>query len=568
MGEASFQSSYSNNLRGAIVLTAALISISHSIRVFSAKWQLIRAKLDELGAALGAAESWGARDPEISEIVVEILATLYECDELARSCLEVSYSGKLLMQSDLDVVGSKLDRHGKRLSGIVKFGSFGQVEDAIIVSRPGVGACKDDMRFYVKDLMTRLKVGDKAMRKQAFVALREAVVEEERYVNVLMDVNGILSVLVNCLDSSEVEIQEECAELLSFLAGFRLCKCGLISAGIVAPLIRVLETGSEIGKKASARCLMKLTADSDNAWSVSAHGGVSVLIGVCKNGGSGGELVGLACGVLKNLIGVFEIKRFMIEHGAIGMLIRLLRSRDEASQIGSIELLQALADGDEPVRQMIVTEGGIRALVCATEPESATSLKCKEAAIRVIDKLCFSSASITSLLISYGYMDQLLYYLRNGEASAQEVALKSVYKLSKTSEDAKKIMGEANFIPQIIKFLNAKSSEVQEMAAESLHKIVTVPKTLKRFAQDSHNISLILQLLDPEENTNPGKRKFLLSILAAISSCRGGRRKIANSGYVENIEKLAQAEVTDAKRILRKLTTNKFRNILTGLWHS
>uniref|UniRef100_A0A7N0RF46 Vacuolar protein 8 n=1 Tax=Kalanchoe fedtschenkoi TaxID=63787 RepID=A0A7N0RF46_KALFE len=567
MEEDSSQSG-SSNLRGAIVLTAALISISHSIRVFGAKWQLIRARLEELGAGLRAAEAWHA---EMDATVVEILATLYECDELARRCLEASYSGKLLMQSDLDVAASKLDRHGKRLSGVVKGRSFGGRVDAIVVSRPGVGACKDDMRFYVNDLMTRLKVGDKAMRKQALVALREAVAAEEdgaRYVKVLVEVNGVLTVLVNCLDSSEVEIQEECAKVLSFVAGFRFCICGLVSSGIIAPLIRVVEGGSEAAKEASAKCLMKLTANMDNAWAVSAHNGVSVLMGVCQNSSSGGELIGLACGVLKNLVGVDEIKRFMIERGAIAVLIRLCRSREEASQIGSIELLQALADGDEATGQVVVAEGGIRALVRATEPKSSSSLKCREVAIRAIDKLCFSSASATSLLLSYGYMDQLLYFLRNGEVSIQELALKSVYRLSKTSDEARKAMGEVGFMPHVIKFLNAKSSEVQEMAAEALQMIVSVPKNLKRFAHDSHNIGLIMQLLDPDESHNPGNRKFLLSILTAITSCNSGRRKIVNSGYVKNIEKLAQAEVTDAKRIVRKLSTNRFRSILTGIWHS
>uniref|UniRef100_A0A7N0VIW1 Uncharacterized protein n=1 Tax=Kalanchoe fedtschenkoi TaxID=63787 RepID=A0A7N0VIW1_KALFE len=48
-----------------------------------------------------------------------------------------------LMQSDLNVAASKLDQHGKRLSGVVKGRSFGGRVDSIVVSRPGVGACKE-----------------------------------------------------------------------------------------------------------------------------------------------------------------------------------------------------------------------------------------------------------------------------------------------------------------------------------------------------------------------------------------------------------------------------------------
>jgi hypothetical protein len=37
---------------------------------------------------------------------------------------------------------------------------------------------------------------------------------------------------------------------------------------------------------------------------------------------------------------------------------------------------------------------------------------------------------------------------------------------------------------------------------------------------------------------------------------------------MKNIEKLAQAEVSDAKKLVRKLSTNRFRSLLSGIWHS
>jgi hypothetical protein len=37
---------------------------------------------------------------------------------------------------------------------------------------------------------------------------------------------------------------------------------------------------------------------------------------------------------------------------------------------------------------------------------------------------------------------------------------------------------------------------------------------------------------------------------------------------LKNIEKLAEAEVSDAKRLVRKLSTNRFRSILNVIWHS
>ena len=74
-------------------------------------------------------------------------------------------------------------------------------------------------------------------------------------------------------------------------------------------------------------------------------------------------------------------------------------------------------------------------------------------------------------------------------------------------------------------------------------------------------------MLDIEEG-NSGNKRFLLSILNSLTGSSSGRRKIVNSGYMKNIEKLAEAEVYDAKKLVRKLSTNKFRSLLNGIWNS
>jgi len=277
-------------------------------------------------------------------------------------------------------------------------------------------------------------------------------------------------------------------------------------------------------------------------------------------------LVGYACGVLRNLIGVEEIKRFVIEEGAIPMFIKLARCKDEILLMISIEFLQSIAFEDELVREMILREGGIRALLRVVDPRWSYSSKTREVALRAIENLCFSSSSAMKILMSHGFVDQIMYFVRNGEVSVQELALKVAFRLCGTSEEAKKAMGDAGFMPELVKFLNCKSFEVREMAAEALSGLVLIPKNRKKFAQNDRNIGLLLQLLEKEEG-NSGNKRFLLSILTSLTSCSSVKRKIVNSGYMKNIEKLAQAE-TDAKRLVRKLSTNRFRSMLSGIWHS
>ncbi|KHN27754.1 hypothetical protein glysoja_025559 [Glycine soja] len=106
-------------------------------------------------------------------------------------------------------------------------------------------------------------------------------------------------------------------------------------------------------------------------------------------------------------------------------------------------------------------------------------------------------------------------------------------------------MGDAGFMLDFVKFLNAKSFEVREMATEALSDMVIVPRNRK------------------------GNKIFLISILMSLTSCTSGRKKIVSSGYAKNIEKLADAEVSfDANRLVKKLSTNRFHNLLTGIWHS
>ncbi|KAI4342953.1 hypothetical protein MLD38_027512 [Melastoma candidum] len=556
------------HLRQTVECLSSLISLSHSIKVFPVKWQLIRAKLEELKSGLSLMEESGGAvgNPGFSGFMTAAMATVTESLDLARRCVNLTYSGKLLMQSDLDILLAKLDIHVKNLAGMSTAGRASPA-CAVVVSRPGVGACKDEMRFYVRDLLGRMKVGDSEMRRQAMVSLREVISENEKYVRIVIEVGGIVGKLVGFLDLSDPKVQEEAARVVSVIAGFDSFKSVLIGAGVMSSLIKVLEYGSLGGKEASLGCLVKLTENADNAWSMSAHGGVTALLKICSNGDCGTGLVHPACGVLKNLVGVQEIKCFMIEEGVVPMFVRLLRSKDDNVKVSSMEFLQAMASGDEKTRQLIVNDGGIRALVQILDPSTMVSSRSREVALIAVEKLCFCSASSISMLLNNRFLDFLLHFLRNGEVPVRELALKVAAKLCAASDEANKALGDAGFMPEFVRFLDSKSFEVRGTAAEALSTMVLIPKNLKRFVQEDHNVSFMLRMLDLDKG-NSGVKKSLISTLMAITSCSSGRRKIINSGYLKSIEKLAEDEVYDARRLARKLTTNRFRSMLSGIWPS
>ncbi|KAI3928293.1 hypothetical protein MKW98_023894 [Papaver atlanticum] len=556
------------SLQSVIRRISVLISHSNSVKVFHGKWQLIRGKLEELNSGLKAAENCEfGENFMFSEMIHDISVTVNESSDLANRCINLSYSGKLLMQSDLDIICSQIDFHLKKLTGIYNSGNL-TLGSAIVVSKPSFGCCKDDMKFYVNDLLTRMKVGGSDMKIQALKGLSEVTMEDEKYVKIVIDTGEIVGILVEFLEFTEAEIQEESMKTISVIAGFDLYKGVLVGAGTVAPLIRVLESGSDLGKERAARILQKLTENSDNAWLVSAHGGVTALLKMCTtNNGDQSDSISPACGVLKNLAGVEEIKRFMVEEDAIPAFVKLMRFKDESLQINAIEFLQLMASGDESIRRIVVREGGIYSLVQILDPKASFSSKTRDIALRAIEIFCFNSSTSLSSLMGYGFLDRLLYILRSSEISVQESALKVGIRLCGISEETKKAMGDANFMPEFIRLLDARTHEVRELASEVLSSMTSVPKNRRKLIQEECNVSRMLQLLDPGEEKS-GNKKFLLSILMSLTNCNSGRKKIAHSNYLKNLEKLAETDVSDAKKILRKLSTNRFRNILNGILRS
>ncbi|XP_074272134.1 uncharacterized protein LOC141596035 [Silene latifolia] len=558
------------NLSHTIETVTSLIALSHTVRVFSVKWQLIRKRLEELNSGLIALENalTGSHDQRIVELVALVHRTVDECHNLGSLCISGLYTGKLLMQSDLDKVISKLDLVVSKLTGIYHTDGILSGGLALVVSRPPVGATRDEMRFYVKDLLNRLKIGDCRMKKQALVSLNELITEDEKYVKIVVDLDDFVLNLSSCLDSNDSSIQEEAAVVIGVISGFDTYKSSLVLSGVIAQLVRTLENGSYKAKEYSLYSLMRLTENGENAWALSAHGGVSVLLSLCsRDDGLELGLIGPCCWVLRNVVIIEEIKRFVIEDNAISTFIKLIKGRDELAQIGSIEFLKSLVFDDECVRNLVIKEGGARVLVQLLDPRSSFPFKLRETALRAIEILCYCSVDCVNLLISYGFLYHLLYFLRKGDVSTQELAFKSAVKLCGTSEEARKSMGDVGYMVEFVKFLEAKSYEIREMAAEALSSMVIVPKNRKKFSNNDYNIGIVLQLIDPKDG-NSSNSKLLFSILLSISNCNHARKVISHSTYFKNIEKLAETGVSDAKKIIRKLSTNRFKSLLNGILHS
>lgn len=562
-------------LAEALDAISSLVSDSLSATLFPVKWQLIRDRLNRLHAGLAditVAAADENRCVAFANLLRDVEAAAREARELVPRSQGRHYGGgKLRLRSDLDVLAAALDALVARLDEVYASGALTRAR-ALVVPRPGAGATRDDVRFYVRDLFARLRVGGAEMRREAAAALSAVLRDDDRCVRVVAsDVADGVAVLVALLESPDARVQEEALEAVSAIAGSDAHRADLVVGGVIAPVVRVLDAGagSAAAKERAARVLCRLTENSDNAWAVAAHGGVAALLNACADS-SGGELACAACRVLRSLAGVHEIRKYMVaDAGAVPVLVSLSQGADDdAARIQAMELLAAIASGDSSARDAVIQEGAVESLVRALDPAAPTrSSKAREVALRTIDALCLSPPASAARLLAAGFLDRVLSLLRNGDATLQHCALKAAHRLCQLSEEVRKAMGDAGFMPELLSALRAaKSPEAREMAAEALCALVSVHRNRKRFIQEDGSVAQVLQLLGPDEEKPTTAKRFLLSTLMHLSDSSSGRRKILSSEHVRNLEKLAATNVPDAKRIVKKLGGSKLRSIFHGIW--
>ncbi|KAH0854631.1 hypothetical protein HID58_057831, partial [Brassica napus] len=128
-----------------------------------------------------------------------------------------------------------------------------------------------------------------------------------------------------------------------------------------------------------------------------------------------------SCGVLRNLVGVEEIKRYMIEEDdTMTTFIKLIGSKEEIVQ----------------KREVFVRQGGIQELVSElSDPNLLSSSKSKETALRAIDKFMFSDRPVFECIDELQVLGSFAVSSKQQEISVQESALKVTSRLCSLPEE-------------------------------------------------------------------------------------------------------------------------------------
>lgn len=541
-----------------------LLPSTLSVTSFAARWQVLRSKLaavKTLVAEISDSPHW-SDNPLLPTLLPALLSTLRRTESLCRHCGEEgSGRGKLLMQSDLDMAAGWLARQIHDLELLVRSGVLHH-STAIVLSRPNPASSKEELAFFVRDIFARLQIGGLEFKVKALDSLIQLLVEDSKSA-IIVAKEGDMRCLTSLLDSSgDDSVRELAVHAVSLLvaAGDVPRKC-VFEEGALGPLLRIIECSSVQVKEKAAMAVEFITADHDNAWAISAYGGVPVLIELCKSGSLVAQ--SYAVGAIRNVSVVEDIRAALAEEGAVPVLIDLLVSGNASAQVKSANCISILASTSDYLRKQLLQEKGLQRLVhLFHECPVADTV---EHVLRAIYSFSADEMSNRILSGSTMFIVQLADLIRLGKnIRLQHIAASLLTRLS--ISDSNKLM-IAGCMGSLVKLMEAvKPDGVQEIAAKALVLLLSVKSNRKELVRDEKSLMRLAQMLDPRFESV--SKKFPVSVVAAIMAggSHGCRKRLVAAGVYGHLQRLVDMEVAGAKKALQRLSGNRLTSIFSRTW--
>eukprot|EP00249_Psilotum_nudum_P011172 c23007_g1_i1 orf=1-1638(-) len=515
-----------------------LLAEAVSVKTFRGRWRGITNRSQQILDITTTITNASCSDQStlLRDLLPTIVNTLEEARLLANKCTELNYEGKLLMQSNLDALTTKLLLYHQNLEFILRTVSFKEMAPVAgsYINEFYSPAKREAVTLHVRNLFARLKIGNTELKKKALESLIDCIKCDDK--NAILTVEeGDIPYLIHLLDASMPVIREKAVETVSILTQVDACRDCLTTENIHAPLIRLLETGTPVAKEKAAEALIVLTRSQETALSVAARGGIPALVEICKSGTPAMQT--MAAGSLRNLSIVDKIRRCLLDGSAIPVLVKLVSRGTDLSQEYATEALQHLASGEDRLRLVIARHNGLQSLLIYLH--HSTTTRAQELAIRALRNLSAVSANAKAL-VSAGYLSELAKLLDSGTSTVQRLAVSAICYLS-ISLDVRKEMGEAGCIPPLARMLEAKSNIEKEAAAQALSTLLLNDSNRREFYKDERGIPRLVQLLDPHEQSIA--KRFPMSALLALSRSSHCRKRILSAGARQHLEKLAEMEI-------------------------
>ncbi|KAJ8554566.1 hypothetical protein K7X08_025244 [Anisodus acutangulus] len=494
-------------------LLSHLLPVSLSIKSFTSRWQVLRSKLATVKSLLteiSESPHWSENEL-LPTLLPNLLSTVLRVQTLCEQCSDPErIPGKLLMQSDLDMGSGWLSKQIHHLDLLCRSGVLRQ-STAIVLSHPSVNSTKDDLVLYIRDVFTRIQIGGIEFKKKALESLIQLLSEDEKSTG-LVAKEGHVGYLVNLLDlNTDPVIREHAVVAVSMLVSLseQARKC-VFEEGALGPLLRIIESGSVIMKEKAALSVEFITNDPENAWAISAYGGVSVLLELIKSGSVSAQIHGV--GAIKNLSTNEDVRIAFAEEGGIPVLLQLMVSGKALIQEKAANCVAILASSGEYYRDLLIQEKGLlRLLHLLHESSNPDTL---EYVLRAIHSLSSSDCS-SRILSSYTtFTIQLAELINHGSLMLQYISASLLANLLISEENKRAVAG---CIPSLVKLMeSAKPDGLQEVAANALVSLLVVKSNRKELVKDEKSVMRLVQMLDAKNDVV--SKKFPVAVVAAMMS--------------------------------------------------
>ncbi|XP_073296802.1 protein CELLULOSE SYNTHASE INTERACTIVE 3-like [Primulina huaijiensis] len=544
-------------------LIGLLLPAAHSVTCFASKWQILRSRLATLKSLLSEVSDsthW-SENPLLLTIIPALLSTIRRVQTLCEQCCDASFSrGKLLMQSDLDMAAGWLSKQINDLDLLLRSGVLHQ-STAIVLSRPNAGSSKEELTFFIKDLFTRIQIGGLEFKRKALDSLIQLLSEEEKSAG-LVAKEGNVGCLISLLDlNANDSVQEPAVVAVSLLisAGDLPRKC-LFEEGALGPLLKIIEFSSMSMKEKASMAVESITADPDNAWAISAYGGVPILIELCKSG----SLVAQshAVGAIRNVSIVEDIRNLLVEERALPVLMQLLISGNPSAQAKAASCVSILASSGEYFCNLLLQEKGLQKLLHLFH--ECTNAETLEHVLRAIYSLSATDTSYRILSGSTIFIVQIVELIKHGNVKLQHICASLLANLSISDGDKRAIGGCMSYLVKLME--SVKPDGMQEVGAKALISLLSVKSNKKEFVGDEKSLMRLVQMLDPEDVVV--SKKFPVAVVSAIMA--GGsqscRKRLVAAGAFAHLQILAEMDVVGAKKALQRVSGNRLTSIFTRTW--
>lgn len=464
------------------------------------------------------------------------------------------------MQSDLDMCTGWLSKQIHDLDLLLRSGVLRQ-STAIVLSHPSINSSKEDLSLFVKDLFTRLQIGGTEFKRKALDSLIQLLSEDEKSAG-LVAKDGEIGYLVSLLDMNVSNcIREQAVLAISILAsnGELSRKC-VFEEGALGPLLRIIESGSMQLKEKAVLAVECITSDAENAWAVSAYGGVSILVELCKSGSV--TVQSHAIGAVRNVSTNEDIRMALAEEGAIPVILQLLVSGTASAQEKAANCVSILASSSDYFRDLLLQEKGLhRLLHCLHESSSSDTL---EHVLRAIYSLSGMDSAFRMLSSSTAFIIQIADLIKHGNIMLQHISASLLANLSVSEGNKRAISGCMGSLVKLME--SAKPDGLQEVAANALVSLLAVRSNRKELVRDEKCVMRLVQMLDPRNDFV--SKKFPIAVVAAIMAggSQGCRKRLVAAGVYGHLQRLAEMEVAGAKKALQRLSGNRLKSIFTRTW--